>query len=397
MNRKQFIALLVLVAVLGGAAWLYSRRQAADWGNQNSKVGQKLLGDFQVNDVAQIRIRQGTNDLTLANTNGLWRVAQRDDYPANFSQISQFLLKLAGLKIVQAEEVASSQLPELQLAPPGPGTNCATLLELCGAGGKPIRTLWLGKQHMHESSQPGPEAAAESWPDGRYVLTASNSTEVAVISNPLNEASPEPDQWLDKTFIKIEKPESVSVEFPDATNSWTLVRASETNNWKLADARPGEKLAQSKASGTANSFSAPSFEDVATGVNPKQAGLDKPTRVEIKTFDGFAYSLKVGDETNGNYYLTVHTSATLPKTPVPPKKEKPAKKAALEKAFQTKLKKLQAKLTKERAFNQWVYLVPSWKVNPLLKHRSQLLAPKPAATKKHSSTAAHSTVPKAKS
>ena len=51
-----------------------------------------------------------------------------------------------------------------------------------------------------------------------------------------------------------------------------------------------------KVSETADSFSSPSFEDVATGLNPEQTGLDKPTRVEIKTFDGFDYSMNVGHE-----------------------------------------------------------------------------------------------------
>jgi Domain of unknown function (DUF4340) len=380
MNRKQFIVLLVLVLVLGGAAWWHYRKQTAGWHNQGPELGQKLLGDFQVNDVAQIRIEQGTNDLTLARTNGLWCVAQRDDYPANFSQISQFLLKLRDLKIVQTEEVGSSQLPRLNLAPPGQGTNAATLLEFDAAGGRPIRTLWLGKAHTQQSSQPSPDAPEAGWPDGRYVLTAPHSTTVAVISDPLNEVSPAPDQWLDKTFLQIEKPQSISVNFPEATNSWELTRSSETNDWELAAAKPGEKLDSSKVSETADSFSSPSFEDVATDLSLKQTGLDRPTTVEIKTFDGFDYSMEVGAKTNDNCYLTVHTSATMPRKPAPDKGEKPEQQAAADKSFQANLKKLQDKLARESAFNQWVYFVPAWTVDPLLKTRSQLLVPKPVVT-----------------
>ncbi len=397
MNRKQFIVLLVLVVVLGGAAWLHYRKQVAGWGNQNPKLGQKLLGNFQVNDVAQIRIQEDTNDLTLAKTNGIWCVGQRDDYPANFAEISQLLLKLRDLKIVQAEEVEPSQLSELNLAPPGQGTNSATSLELCDAAGKPIRTLWLGKQHMHGSGQPGPDAADEIWPDGRYVLAASNATSVAVISSPLNEVNPAPDQWLDKTFFKIEKPQSISVDFPEATNSWKLVRASETNSWALAEAKPGEKLDESKASETAESFSSPSFVDVATDLDKKQTGLDKPTLVEMKTFDGFDYSLKIGLETNDNYYLTVKTSAAFPKEPAAAKGEKPEQQAALDKTFRANLKKLQDKLAQESAFSKWVYLVPTWSVNPLLKTRGQLLVSKPATTKTDTTAALHRNPAKAKS
>ena len=390
MNRKQFIVLLALVLLLGGAAWWHYHRQTAGWSNPNPELGRKLLGDFQVNDVARIRIEQGTNDLTLARTNGLWCVAQRDDYPANFSQISQLLLKMRDLKIVQTEAVGPSQLPRLNLAPPGQGTNAATMLEFDAAGGRPIHTLWLGKAHMQQSSQPSPDAPDGGWPDGRYVLTAPHSTTVAVISDPLSEVNPAPDQWLDKTFLQIEKPQSISVNFPEATNSWALTRSSETNDWELAGAKPGEKLDSSKVSETAGSVSSPSFADVATDLSPKQTGLDRPTRVEIKTFDGFDYSMKVGAKTNDNYCLTVHTSATLPKEPAPVKGEKPEQQAAADKAFQANLKTLQTKLARESAFNQWVYFVPTWTVDPLLKTREQLLVPKPAVTQTNATAAVSS-------
>jgi hypothetical protein len=380
MNRKQFIVLLVLVAVLGGAAWLHYRRQKAGWNQRNPELGQKLLGDFQVNDVAQIRIEQGTNELTLAKTNGIWCVEQRDDYPANFSEISQFLLKLRDLKIVQTEEVGPSQLPRLNLATLGQGTGAATVLAFYNVDNQPLRTLWLGKAHTQQSSQPSPDAPEAGWPDGRYVLTASNSTTVAVIANPLNEVNPSPDQWLDKTFFQIDKPQSISVNFVEATNSWELTRSSGTNDWKLVDAKTDEKLDGSKVSETAGSFSSPSFEDVATGLNPEQMGMDKPTRVEIKTFDGFDYSLAVGRKTNDNYYLTVHTSATLPSEPVPVKSGNLKPPASSDKSSAAELKTLQEKLARESAFNPWVYLVPAWTVDPLLKTRDQLLVPKPVVT-----------------
>ena len=380
MSGKQFINLLVVVIVAAAVAWLYAHRKSQGWSNQNPRLGQKLLGNLQVNDVAQIRIQHGTNVLTLAKASGIWSVKQRDDYPANFQQISELLLKLRDLKIVQSEDVDSSQLPELNLAAPGSGTNSATVLALNDGSGKPVRTLFLGKQHMQQGSQPSPDAMDNSWPDGRYVLTSSNSTTVAVISDPLNEAAPNADSWLDKTFLSIQNPKSVSVTFPTATNSWMLTRRGATNQWQLAGLEPGEKLDESQASDTADSFSSPSFTDVITDMNPKHTGLDNPTDVEIKTLDGFDYLLKIGLKTNDGYFLAVHTSATLPKEAAPTIGEKPAQQAAADKAFKDNLKKLQDKLARESAFNKWVYSVPAWSLEPLLKNRSQLLVPPPAAS-----------------
>ncbi|HVU08661.1 MAG TPA: DUF4340 domain-containing protein [Verrucomicrobiae bacterium] len=388
MNRKQFIILIVLVVVIGGAAWRHHHDQTASWNNSNPQLGGKLLGNFQVNDVAQIRIAQGENEVVLLKTNDLWRVGERGNYPADFSKISQFLIKLGDLKIVQTMEAGPSQWARLDLATSGQGTNSATVLEFFDASGKPIQTLLLGKNHIHESQQVSTEGENENWPDGRYVLTSTNSTTVAVISDALSEVSSPVSQWLDKTFFKVEKPQSISVNYPAATNSWELFRDSETNDWKLTDAKPDEKLDDSQTSIIANALSSPNFNDVAIDLKPAQTGLDKPTRVEIKTLDGFDYSINVGLQTNDNYYFALDKiTGTFPMERQPEKDEKPQDKTARDKAFQDNLKKLQDKLAQESALTNWIYEVPGWSLDSLLKKRSQLLVAKPAATETNAPTA----------
>jgi len=375
MNRKQFIFLLVLVVVIGGAAWWHYRQQTAAWSNAGSAAaGQKLLGNFQINDVAAIVIQQGTNVLRLAKNDEIWGVTQRHGYPADFSKISQLLIKLQGLKIIQTEPVTASQLPQLDLAAPGPETNSATLLAFYDDAGKPLRTLWLGREHMHDA---GAAADDESWPDGRYVLTDSNATTVAVLSDPLTEVDPQPQAWLDKTFFQIADPKSIAVDFSDATNSWKLTRASVTNSWELADAKPDEHLDDSQASETADSFSSPSFSDV---LNPQDGDWQDSTRVQVNTFDGFQYALTIGAKTNDDNYLKVKTSFTYPQPRKPGKNETAAQKAALDKAYADKVAKLKEKFHQESLFGNWTYLVPDWTVEPLLKVRSQLLVIKPETT-----------------
>ena len=376
MNGRQLIILLVLVVVIGGAAWLHSRKQAAAWSNPDSAAGQKLLGDFQVNDVAQIRMQRGADVVDLIQTNGLWRVQERGGYPADFSQISGLLLKLRDLKIVQTEQVGPSQWARLDLAAPGPGANAATVLEFFDAAGKPLRTLWLGKSHQHQSSAPSatPDTGDHSWPDGRYVRTATNADMVAVIADPLTEVNTDASQWLDKTFFKVESPRIVSVTYPNATNSWELI--GETNGWKLANAKPDEKLDDSQASETADSLSSPGFNDVAMELEPHRTGLDHPARIGIKTADGFNYAINVGGKTNDNYFMTVAVSATLAKTNAPDES-----------------KKLADKLAQEGKLNQWTYLVPNWTLDPLLKTRTQLLVVKPAETESNAPAANAPTAP----
>lgn len=378
MNRKQLALLLFLLVVLGIAGLLIYNKQNDFTKTGDQGIGKKLVGDFQVNDVARLTIKEDTNQLNLVKKDNLWRVAERNDYPANYPQISEFLLKLADLKVVQTEKVGNSQLSRLGLVP-STGSNAATVVEFKDANDKSLQSLLLGKKHMRKSNQPSPMGedmeGGGGWPDGRYVKVGKSDT-VAVISDALQNAEPKPEQWLNKDFFKVDKVRAIAVTYPVATNSWKVTRDTETGEWKLADAKTGEQLDSSKTSGLANALSSPSFNDVSTGAKPEQLGLDKPTVVTLDTFDNFSYTVKVGQKTNDNYAIAMAVSAQLPKERTPGKDEKPEDKAKLDKEFKDNQKKLSDKLDQEKPYEKWVYLVSSWTLDPLLKERSQLMVEK---------------------
>ena len=395
MNRKQFLILLVLVVVLGVAGLVVYQRNQTSWqGSGRQGAASKLLGDLPVNDVATILIKGGTNELDLLRKDNLWRVKQRDDYPANFSEISSFLLKAADLKAAQTEEIGPSQLGRYKLLPPGPGTNTAVLVELRDQGGKVIKSLLLGKTHMRKAeSRPSPMGdmgESEGWPDGRYVMVGTAAKTVAVVSDPLSNLEAKPESWLNKDFFKIEKIRSIAVAYPAVTNSWKVSRDTETaTDWKLAEAKPDEKLDSSKTSSFSYALNSPSFNDVLPAdTKPEQTGLDKPTVVTIDTFDNFTYTIKLGQKTNDNLPLVVAVAAQIPKERTPGKDEKPEDKTRLDKEFKDNQKKVEDKLTREQSYSKRVYLVSNWTVDSLLKDRSQLLVEKKEEPKKEEKSAA---------
>jgi hypothetical protein len=258
---------------------------------------------------------------------------------------------------------------------------------------KPIRSLLLGKKDMKKSNRPNPmmgdmdddESGGQAV--GRYVKVGTEAKDVILISDALANVDTKPDQWLNKDFFKVEKIRSVAVNFPVATNSWKISRENETGEWKLADAKPTEQLDNSKASGVGNALSAPSFNDVSMA-KPEELGLDKPTTVTLDTFDNFTYTLKVGQKTNDNVPLIVSVAADLPRERTPGKDEKPEDKDKLDKEFKEKQKKLEEKLTQEKPFEKWTYLVSNWTFDQLLKERSQLLVEKKEEPKKEDKPAA---------
>ena len=309
--------------------------------------------------------------MNLAKRDNLWRVRERGDYPANFSQISGLLLKFADLKIVQTEEIGPAQLGRFELLPPGPATNSGTLVEFKDAGGKPLASVLLGKKHLNKPAA-GPPSGGEGWPDGRYVR-ADDAKNIALISDTLEDVQPGPGPWLNKEFFSIEKPRTIAAQFPEATNSWKLTRAAETNDWELADARPGEKLDPSKTSSVTSAFSSPSFSDVLPGnTAPEISGLTNATALTVETFDGFTYAAKIGAQREGNYPLTISVAANLPAQRAAARDEKPGDKAKLDKEFQDRQKILADKLAKEKSYGSWIYQVPAYTVDSLLKKRGQL-------------------------
>lgn len=357
MNRKQFTLLLVAAALIVSAGLVMYQRNSGSWQSAEDSIGRKLLPGLAVNDIAQINLQSGTNVLHLTRTDNLWRVQERAGYPANFSQISDLLLKIADLKIIQNEDIGPSQLGRLELLPPDSATDAGTLVEFKDKNDQSLGSLLLGKKHVKQAApnaNPNPMDGADggSWPDGRYVMVGAGAKTVAVISDPLDSAQPQPEQWLNKDFLSIDRPRTIAAQFTEATNSWKLTRPSETNDWQLADAGAKEKLDSSKITSITTPFSSVSFNDVAplAGYTNSNSANDNPV-LTMETFDGLIYVAKIGDKQDDNYPVTFSIATNSVAT-----------SAAAD------------KLAKAKPYEKWVYYLPSYSLDDLLKPRSQLLA-----------------------
>ena len=111
--------------------------------------------------------------------------------------------------------------------------------------------------------------------------------------------------------------------------------------------------------------------------------MDHPIIATLETFDGFVYTAKVGNKTGeDNYYLAISVKGNLPTERTAGKDEKPEDKEKLDKDFKEKAAKLQEKLDKEKACENWTYLVSKWTIDRLLKVAKDFLAEKKDDTKK---------------
>lgn len=378
MNRKQFLVLSVLGIALGVIALVLFQRSTASYQQAGGSLGGKVLGEFPVNDVARLTLRDASNTLNLVKVDDRWRVRERGDYPANFDEISRFLRQALDLKFVQREEVGPSLLPRLQLVAPGEGKESGTLVELADKDGKVIRSLLLGKKHLRKPTRPSPFGDEEGFPDGRYLMVGNDPRQVGVVAETFNQLEPKPELWFDKSFLKIENLKSVSVSGGGITNAWTVSRTNTTAEFKLAGARPDEELDSFKVSGLGSFLSYASFNDVLPpSTDPATVGLDQPVKVVVETFDGFRYEMNIGrKEGQDSCWVQFTVSANLPKQRTPAADEKAEDKERLDKEHAEKLKTLEEKLATEKGFEKWIYVMSKWSLDAVLKDRAELLAEK---------------------
>ena len=378
MKRSQLAILILLVVVFGAVAFLLLRNSTTSWQSGAGQSKGKVV-DLPINDVAQITIQQPTSQVNLKMEGDTWVVTERANYPANFEMISTLIRSVWSLKPVQEIKVGPSQLGRLDLLPPAQGANAGTLVDFKNAEGKRLVAVLLGKKYLRDSGQAF--AQGRTFPAGRYVMPEDGLHRVSLVTETFQQIDEKPERWLDRAFIKIEKPTSIAVAGQDAGMNWKLERVQTSTEWKLMDAKPDEQLDGAKAkqiASTAGNLS--SFTDVVPSDQKSQANLDKPTTVTVTTEDGFTYVLRVGEKKEESYPLTVSVSAELPSARVPANGEKPEDKARLDKEFTAKHETLEKKLAKEKKLEGHTFLVPKFGIEQLEKNRADLLASKTTPT-----------------
>jgi Domain of unknown function (DUF4340) len=368
MNARVAIVLVVLLAVLGGGALLYSYQERTRRPENVGTLGRPLLQDLKVADIAAIKITEPKATLTIQRKDDGWVIAERRGFPADVSKVREFALKLIGLKVGQSEPIGEKDRARLNLDASG------TQVELKGADGKALGKLTVGKKYFKREVDNPDKAPA----DGRFVVIPPSAVvpaqagtqvpagaQVVTISDPLTQASAKSADWIDRTSFQVEKVKTLEVRFPKG-EGWRIERAKDDADWKLAGAKPGEKLDTSRANAATYSLSLLELADVAPD-DVKDTGLDQPTLLNATTLDGLSYEIKVGRLQGDNYYVRFSSSGSAPTEAKGPDEER--------------LKKLRERLPREKLLSDYILLIPKSKLEDTLKPRTELLDRKPDAKK----------------
>lgn len=372
MNRKQFLILVIVLVVLGGAGLTLFWQDIEHYRESGGRIGARLLPGLKVAEVTTVRLQDARDQVTLVNKGDRWVVQERGDYPANVQDIGSLLVKLVELKVTQAETVGSSLLPRVELVAPGSESKegIGTLVEFKDKSGKVLASVVLGKKVLKKDPLNPLPNARDGVPAGRYVLVSGNKDKVVVVSDPLNVAEAKPGNWLSKDFFKVERVKTLAVGPEGAAPDWKITRDVEWGQWKFAGTGVVDA---SSAVGAVNGLGNLGFTDVA--IKPEEGG--KPLAVVAETFDNLTYRVKLTPRKSGNdYYLNFAVSGEPPAKRAPEKDEKPEERERRDKDHAEATKRLEERLAKEKALSKWTYVVSRPAVDPLLKDRSAMTARK---------------------
>ena len=297
MSARVVAILVVLLAVLGGAALLLQREDATQRPEGAGALGKPLLKDLKAAEVTTIRIVEPKATLTLVRKDDGWTISERAGFPADLAKVREFVIKLLELKVGTAEPIGEADRARLNIDASG------TRLELNGAGDKALGVLVVGKKYFRREVD-NPERAIA---DGRFVAVPAQPQVAYVVSDPMTQASAKSADWIDRESFKVEKVKSLEVRYPDGSR-WRLERAGENAPWKLdGKLKAGEQVDNSRANAATYTLGLLELADVAPQ-DAKDTGLDKPTTLDAVQMDGRRYAIKVGRLEGDNYYVSFGSS-----------------------------------------------------------------------------------------
>lgn len=395
MKKKQLIILLSALAVAAVAASWKIYQRSSSIGDKPAEVGQNLLPDFRAEDVASITVKSATAEAVVEWKDGKWVVPARENFPANVDSVNSLRDTAFNLKVAEVQRIGPSQLGQVKLKKPGDDTlieEAGTWVAFRDASGKEIVSLVAGKT-VEPNSQGDSPFNLGGGPKAQYIKLTGQDSVVYKVQDGFSKLETEVKNWLDKgSFLKVEKIKRIAVTGATPEDAWTLSRQTEGGDLKLEDAKSGEELDASKASGPGSAFSWVQFLDVAPSDHREKAALDNPERtVVIETFDGFTYTVKVGalapSELTGasgeGRYLSYNVEGKFPeqRTPPPPGEDgKPSEneeqKKAADEEFAKELEEKRKKLANEQAQKDRLFIVSTISLEPVLKKRGDLLKEK---------------------
>lgn len=124
MQNKKFLIALILLAVVATGLMLQAPNQGG------SEQGETLvLPDLDLDSVSGLELSRGDEGVSLVLGPDGWQVTQKAGYPADFKNLSEFLLQLSKLRIVERKTAKPENHDRLGVADTGEGAGTSVTIK----------------------------------------------------------------------------------------------------------------------------------------------------------------------------------------------------------------------------------------------------------------------------
>ncbi len=279
MKSRISITLVLIALTLAAVAYLVINTQ-----NRVSNVVDHglLLPDLidQLNDIAEIQINSSQHTSHLMLDDGDWLLSEFENYPARSDLVSNFLVGLAQLRLIEPKTNDPSKFDALDLAGPDVDNSSTLQVSLLTKDGQNLVNLFIGKRRQSLQNILKSELYLRKPSENQTWLAQS------ALSIPSNSID-----WLDTEIINLdERIDQVSIQ-PHGKLPYMLAREpADVENFYLVDLPENHKIRyRFRLNDIGEFFRRLKFEDV------KQYAKEVTGATIIaRTSDGLEISAKFG-------------------------------------------------------------------------------------------------------
>jgi len=373
MNAKNLIILTVITLIVVVAAMLLTQPPKETVTTEKQLVFPNLMA--ALNDVAQIQMATKDEKFTLQRQGNQWLLKEKHNYPVALEKVRNVLYGLAELATLEAKTADPARYAKIGVEELAEKEAKSTLVTLKKSNDEVLANLLVG------NSRP---AKIDSTRQEIYLRKPGEKQAwLALGSLPLEKKATE---WLDKQIFDVDskRVRQVTVTQADGHSFKIFKATAKDDNYQLADMPKGATLKASPydLNQIANVLSNLTFNDIKLEKEFEFKKEASHTAI-LTTFDGLEVTLTTTSK-EGKYYAKF--AAALGPVPEPLKAESPKednKKDDKKPATEDKEKpKTVAEVKKEiealkSKIGGWVFEIPQYKFNVLLKKREDLLEEKP--------------------
>jgi hypothetical protein len=379
MNTRSLAYLAAATVLVAAVAAITLKR--GEVAVRATPAGGKLFPNLSasINDVATIELKKKDGVTTLQRTGDAWGLAEKSGFPVDMAAVRKTLIGFSELTGTEPKTEDPALYSKLGVEEPGKEGSTSTLVTLKDAGGKPLASVIVGKEHASKSFS-GPHQVYVRKPEETRSWLASGELD-------LKEKSAD---WLDKKILEVKRERIRAAEIRRADGEVVVVdrEKPEAKDFTLHDIPEGKELSYPSApTSIADALGFLNLEDVvpATEVDMKEGTT---STAKFSCFDGLTITVTTkdaGEKTYARFEASYEKPPESTGPPAPPEDAKPedaspkdaAKKDAAEKAKPKTAEEVQKEAADLNArLSKWVYEIPSYNKASFEKKKTELLKDK---------------------